>query len=84
MTISRSLTERLEFKAPKNDKTRTLTMPDSLAAVFKTHRAAQAEGRLFLGHAYKDQGLVFAHADGSPEIPGTSDGLCETVSSALA
>ena len=69
VTISRSLTERLEFKAPKNDKSKTLTMPESLVAVLKTHRAAQAEGRLFLGPAYKDQGLVFAHADGLPVDP---------------
>jgi|HubBroStandDraft_5_1064220.scaffolds.fasta_scaffold00034_39 integrase len=69
VTISRSLTERLEFKAPKNDKTKTLTMPKALVAVLKTHRAAQAEERLFLGPAYKEQGLVFARADGSPIDP---------------
>jgi len=69
LTISRSLTERMEFKAPKNDKVETIAMPDSLASVLKIHRAAQAEARLFLGPAYKDQDLVFAHADGSPIDP---------------
>jgi integrase len=69
VTISRSLTERLEFKTPKNDKSKTLTMPQALVAALKTHRAGQAKGRLFLGPAYKDQSLVLAHADGSPIAP---------------
>ena len=69
VTIARSLTESMTFKAPKNDKTRTIAMPGALAAVLKTHRAAQAEERLFLGPAYKDQDLVFAHADGSAVDP---------------
>jgi hypothetical protein len=47
----------MEFKAPKNDKVETIAMPDSLASVLKIHRAAQAEARLFLGPAYKDQDL---------------------------
>lgn len=51
VTIARSLTESMTFKAPKNDKTRTIAMPGALAAVLKTHRAAQAEERLFLGPA---------------------------------
>jgi integrase len=69
VTMARSLTESMTFKTPKNDKTRTIAMPEALAAVLKTHHAAQAEERLFLGPAYKDQGLVFAHADGSPIDP---------------
>jgi integrase len=44
-------------------------MPEALAAALKTHRAAQAEERLFLGPAYKDQDLVFAHADSSAIDP---------------
>jgi integrase len=69
VTIARSLTESMTFKAPKNDKTRTIAMPEALAALLKSHRAAQAEERLFLGPAYKDQDLVFAHADGSAIDP---------------
>jgi integrase len=69
VTIARSLTESMTFKAPKNDKTRTIAMPEALATVLKTHRAAQAEERLFLGPGYKDQDLVFAHADGSAIDP---------------
>ena len=69
LTISRSVTEGLEFKATKNDKTEVITMEEDLAAVLKAHRAAQAEERLFLGPAYNDQDLVFAHADGSPVKP---------------
>jgi integrase len=59
----------MEFKAPKNDKVETIAMPDSLSSVLKKHHAAQAEERLFLGPAYKDQDLVFTHADGSPIDP---------------
>lgn len=69
VTISLSLTERMEFKAPKNDKVETIAMPDALVAVLRAHRAVQAEERLFLGPAYNDQGLVFAHADGSAIRP---------------
>jgi len=69
LTISRSVTERLEFKATKNDKAEVITMEGDLATVLKAHRAMQAEERLFLGPAYKDQDLVFAHADGAPVKP---------------
>jgi hypothetical protein len=44
-------------------------MPESLIAVLRKHHAAQAEERLFLGNAYKNSDLVFAHADGSPVDP---------------
>jgi integrase len=69
VTIARSLTEKMTFKAPKNDRTRTLAMSDTLCAVLRSHKAAQAKNRLLLGEAYKDQGLVFCHADGSPVDP---------------
>jgi integrase len=69
VTISRSVTERLEFKATKNDKAETIAMPEALATVLKAHRAAQVEERLFLGPAYKDSDLVFARADGSAINP---------------
>lgn len=69
VTIARSLTERMVFKAPKNDKTRTIALPAALVEVLRSHQAAQAEERRFLGESYKDQDLVFAHADGSPVDP---------------
>jgi integrase len=69
VTIARSLTERMVFKAPKNDKTRTIAVPDALCAVLESHKATQEEERRFLGDSYRDQDLVFAHADGSPVDP---------------
>ena len=69
VTIARSLTERLTFKAPKNDKARTIAMSDALCEVLRSHRASQAKERLALGESYKDQDLVFAHADGSAVNP---------------
>ncbi|MGA8098896.1 MAG: tyrosine-type recombinase/integrase [Candidatus Cybelea sp.] len=78
VTIVRSLTERLTFKGPKNDKVRTIAMSDALCAVLRSHRASQAKERLALGESYKDQDLVFAHADGSPVTRGTSAEPSET------
>lgn len=69
VTISRSVTERLEFKAPKNDKSRTIKVPGKLRGILEAHRAEQDEERSYLGKAYQDQDLVFAHADGSPIDP---------------
>ena len=69
VTIARSLTERMTFKSPKNDKTRTIAMSDALCEVLRSHRASQAKERLALGEAYRDLDLVFAHADGSPVNP---------------
>jgi integrase len=69
VTIARSLTESMTFKPPKNDKTRTLTMPKTLCVILKTHLAQQAQERLFLGAAYKDNDLLFARPDGSPIDP---------------
>lgn len=69
VTIARSITERMEFKSTKNDKARTISMPERLCAILKTHGAEQAKEKLFLGAAYKGDGLVFAHADGLPVDP---------------
>jgi integrase len=69
VTIERSLTEHLEFKAPKNDRGRTISMPEGLCTILKSHRAEQAKEKLALGAAYNDHGLVFARADGSPVDP---------------
>jgi integrase len=69
VTIARSITERMEFKAPKNDRSRTISMPETLSAILKSHRAEQAKERLLMGAAYKSEDLVFAHAGGSPVDP---------------
>ena len=49
VTIARSITERMEFKSTKNDKSRTISMPSPLCAILKTHGAEQAKEKLFLG-----------------------------------
>ena len=69
VTITQSLTQGLVFKAPKNDKTRTISVEESLLSILRTHKAAQAKDRLALGGAYKDADLLFALADGSPVTP---------------
>jgi integrase len=69
VNIARSLPERMTFKAPKSDRARTLRMGPSLCATLQAHRAAQAEQRRECGANYKDEDLVFAHADGSPINP---------------
>jgi integrase len=69
VTIARSLTEQMTFKAPKSDRERTIIVSDTLCAILRTHKAKQAEERLALRAAYKDEDLVFAHADGSPIDP---------------
>jgi integrase len=69
VTIARSITERMEFKSTKNDKSRTISMPETLCSILKTHRVAQAEERVFFRGAYQDEDLVFARPDGSPVDP---------------
>jgi integrase len=69
VTIARSITERLEFKAPKNDRSRTISMPETLGSILRTHQEAQEKQRSAPGADYKNDGLVFAHADGSPIDP---------------
>lgn len=69
VTISRSVTERLEFKAPKNDRSRRIKVSDALRAILEAHKAEQDKERSYFGIAYENQDLVFAHADGSPIDP---------------
>lgn len=72
VTIRRSLMhlgQRLEFKKPKNDRSRTITLSKSVLAVLREHREAQNRERSALGVAYKEQDLVFARPDGSPVTP---------------
>ena len=67
--IERSITERMEFKAPKNDRSRIISMPETLCEILRAHRATQAQERLAIGTSYQDDGLVFARADGTPINP---------------
>ncbi len=69
VTIARSLTEQMTFKAPKSDRERTIIVSDTLCAILRTHKTKQANERLSLGAAFRGEDLVFAHADGSPIDP---------------
>jgi integrase len=69
VTIARSITERMEVKATKNDKSRTISMPQPLVAILEAHQAEQEKEKVALGSAYLDEDLVFARADGSPIDP---------------
>ena len=71
-TIRRSLSDTkagLAFKAPKNDKMRSVAIAPELVAILTEHREAQAKERSAMGTAYKDDDLVFSRADGSPIRP---------------
>jgi integrase len=72
VTIRRSLSDTkagLTFKAPKNDKTRSVSIAPELIAVLTEHRKAQAKERSAMGTAYRNDDLVFSRADGSPIRP---------------
>lgn len=69
VTIARSVTEDMRFKAPKNNKSRTIVISETLCSILRAHRAVQAQERLAMGAAHKNADLVFAHADGGPINP---------------
>jgi len=46
-----------------------MTMPSTLGAILEAHREQQAKEKTALGAAYRDEGLVFARADGSAVDP---------------
>jgi integrase len=55
----------LDFQPPKTPKSRrTIPMTADLVKVLKSHRARQAEEKLFFGAAYHDENLVFCSEDG--------------------
>ena len=61
---------RLAFHEPKTEKSRrAVPIPDACLAAIKRHKAHQAEERLLLGQGYKDHGLVFCQAEGTPIDP---------------
>lgn len=69
VTISRSVTERMEFKSTKNDKSRRIKVPAKLRVILESHRAEQNKERSYFGEAYQDSDLVFARPDGSAVDP---------------
>jgi integrase len=69
VTISRSITEQMEFKSTKNGKSREIKMPGPLQVVLEAHKAEQEKVKSYLGASYRDNDLVFARADGSPNDP---------------
>ena len=73
--IRRSLTETkaggIQFKEPKNGKSRTIVLSSSLIDVLRAHRASQGGERQLFGSAYRDDDLVFAAPTGSPVLPWT-------------
>jgi integrase len=61
---------RLVFQEPKTPNSRRLIpLPEETTRELKTHKARQAQERLFFGQAYQDNGLVFATEDGRPIDP---------------
>jgi integrase len=61
---------RLAFHEPKTAHSRrTIPLPEGCLVALKHHKGRQAEERLLLGEAYRDEGLVFCLADGKPLDP---------------
>lgn len=73
LTVCRSLEQTrqgLRFKEPKTRSSRRrISLPGLAIEALLRHRAEQARERLRLGAAYRDNGLVFAEADGRPVEP---------------
>ena len=70
-TVTRTLVWRKGggwyFGEPKTARSRrTITFPEPLAKLLKTHRAKQAEIKLKAGPDYRSENLVFATFEGTP------------------
>jgi integrase len=59
----------LRFKAPKNEKTRAITLPAFAVAELRSLKREQAESLLMLGVRQSGATLVCARADGEPMPP---------------
>jgi integrase len=59
----------LRFKAPKNEKTRAITLPAFAVAELRRLRREQAESLLMLGVRQSSATLLCARADGEPMPP---------------
>lgn len=79
--ISRSLTQTkagLDFKTPKNGRTRIVALPQSASAALDRHREKQETYRTQFGPDYRaDLDLIVANPDGTPLRP---DSISATVS----
>lgn len=59
------------LQEPKTSNSRrSILLPKSVVSEIKIHRKRQLEERMKRGHAYGDQGFVFATTIGSPISPG--------------
>jgi integrase len=69
LTIQRSLEQTpehgLNFKPPKNNRTRTVDAPKILLTALRAHKADQESAAELLGDGYEDKGLIVCRADGS-------------------
>jgi integrase len=71
VTVTRTLVWRKGggwyFGEPKTARSRrTITFPDPLAKLLRTHKAKQSEIRFKLGASYSSENLVFATVEGTP------------------
>jgi len=73
LAVRRSLeqtTAGLKFKQPKTQKgRRVVALPPITVEALRRHKADPAKVKLFLGPAYKDQGLICGRVHGTPEGP---------------
>jgi integrase len=67
VAVWRSVRSHGDVKTQKSR--RTLRMPMAVADALKAHKAKQAEDRLLAGDLWRDHGLVFASAVGTPLDP---------------
>lgn len=60
----------LIYQPPKTKKSKgTVPLPELAIKALKQHKALQAQEKLLTGGAYRDNGLVFCHADGKQIDP---------------
>jgi len=72
ITVTESLEETrtgLRFKAPKNDKHRSVALPAYAVDELRRHRTEQAQQLLRLGVRLSAETLVCAREDGEPKRP---------------
>ena len=61
----------VRYKAPKNDKGRTVTLPAMVVAELRAHQLRQAEELLRLGLRPAEDTFVCAREDGKPQQPNS-------------
>lgn len=74
LTVARSLEQvgrSISFKAPKSDRSRTLSIAAFVVEALRRHKAEQAKLRLRLGLGRDDDALVVCKHDGEPVRPRT-------------